>query len=215
MEAVLKRGSSFHGGLLMATVAVCAILLPHLAWPWYLLMPLLAYATVVLTVPPLRRTVPSLRPGHLGGAPLVYAAVLSLATMAVLVGFHVWFSPEVTALAKRLPVAAFGSLILAGLCFSVLNAAQEEIVFRGVLWKAITDEWNEPVALAVTAVLFGLGHLNGYPPGPIGAALAGLYGIALGLLRWWTGGLGLALVCHVVADATIFALLWWSEAFGE
>ena len=60
------------------------------------------------------------------------------------------------------------------------------------------------VTLGVTAALFGLGHLHGYPPGPLGAVLAGLYGVALGLLRWWAGGLGLAVACHVSADATIF-----------
>jgi hypothetical protein len=31
-------------------------------------------------------------------------------------------------------------------------------------------------------------------------------------MRLWTGGLGLATACHVVADATIFGLLFWSSA---
>src|SRR5262249_10938871 len=36
-------------------------------------------------------------------------------------GFHARARPEVLALAARLPVAAFGSLLLAGACFSVVK----------------------------------------------------------------------------------------------
>jgi membrane protease YdiL (CAAX protease family) len=92
----------------------------------------------------------------------------------------------------------------------------EELIFRGILWDVVADEWNEAAALGVTALLFGAVHLQGYPPGPLGALMAGLYGATLGALRWWTGGLGLATACHVGADATIFCILVGSKAFdGE
>ena len=64
-----------------------------------------------------------------------------------------------------------------------------------------------------TGVLFAMGHLHGYPPGPIGTVLAGIFGFAVGLLRLWAGGLGLAIAVHICADATIFSLLCWSGAF--
>jgi membrane protease YdiL (CAAX protease family) len=215
MEAVLRRGGgAIHGGLFLAAAVAATLLAPPLPWPWYLLLPLLAYAAVALSSAPLRRTAPLLQVGRMSGAPMAFAALLSAATAAVLVAFHMWARPEVTELAARLPVAAFGSLVLAGVCFSVLNAALEEVVFRGVLWGAIADEWNQAVALVATAIVFALCHVRGYPPEPVGAVLAGVYGLALGLLRWWAGGLGLALACHVCADATIFCLLVWSGAFG-
>ena len=107
----------------------------------------------------------------------------------------------------------FRNIIFAGVCFSVVNAAIEEMIFRGILWELASEEWNQATALGVTAVLFGVGHLEGYPPGPIGAVMAGLYGVTLGTLRWWTGGLGLASVCHVGADATIFCILAETGAF--
>jgi hypothetical protein len=203
-----------HGGIFLAAACAIALGLPPLAWPWYLLLPLLAYAGLVLSLPGLRRTAP-LAAGRLGGAPLAYAAVLSLATSAVLWGFHAWARPDVSQLALQLPVAALGNLFLAGVCFSIINAAMEEAIFRGVLWGAVADEWNAGVALVVTTVLFAVGHLRGYPPGPLGATMAGVYGLALGILRWWTGGLGLALGSHLCADATIFGLLLWSGAFTE
>jgi len=118
-------------------------------------------------------------------------------------------------LATNLPVSAFGNLILTGACFSFVNAALEELIFRGLFWEIVAKEWNAVVALVVTAILFGLGHLHGYPPGLLGVVLASLYGVALGLLRWWTGGLALAVACHVCADATIFSLFVSAGAFNR
>lgn len=215
MNTMVERraGAAVHGGLLLAAFAVVALFLPACPWPWYLFLPLLVYGVVAWALPPLRHTLPRLDVGHLGGGPLGYAAALVAATTAALVGFHVLARPDVTALAAKLPVSAFGSLVLAGACFSVVNAILEELVFRGVLWEAVAREWNAAVALGATAVLFGLGHWQGYPSGPLGATMAGVYGVALGLLRWWAGGLGLAVACHVCADATIFSLLVSSGAF--
>lgn len=56
-------------------------------------------------------------------------------------------------------------------------------------------------------LVFGCGHLHGYPPGPLGAVLAGLYGLGLGWLRVFSGGLGWPVVARVVADATLFTLV--------
>jgi len=115
---------------------------------------------------------------------------------------------------RDLPASAFGNLVLAGAYFSFVNAALEELVFRGIPWDVVEKEWNGAVALGVTAVVFGLGHLQGYPPGQLGAVLAGLYGAALGLLRCWCGALGLAVTCHFSADGTIFGLLVSSAELG-
>lgn len=207
MKPAARSSAPLHGALLLAIVCITAWVLPSLAWPWYLLLPLLAYSGVVLISPPLRRTAPRITVGRLGGAPLACAAVLSVATTLVLLAFDAWAQPDTTELAAQLPTGAFGHLMLAGVFLSLVNATLEEVIFRGLFWEAIAAEWNVHIALLVTAALFGLGHLGGYPPGPLGAVLAGGYGVALGLLRWWTGGLGLAIGCHVCADATIFGLL--------
>ena len=62
-------------------------------------------------------------------------------------------------------------------------------------------------AIVITSAFFGFAHLHGYPPGPLGAVLAGLFGLGLALLRWWTGGLALCACCHVCADVTIFWII--------
>src|SRR5262249_38324054 len=121
-------------------------------------------------------------------------------------------------LLARMPVSPFAGLsrlILAGLFFSFANAAMEELIFRGVLYEAVAAERGAAIAVGVTALLFGLEHAQRYPPGALGAVLPGRYGVSLGLLRWWSGGLGLGVLCHVCADATIFGIVVWAGAFAE
>jgi membrane protease YdiL (CAAX protease family) len=215
MDAAVKPSGAEHGVLFLTALGAVAMGLSPLGWPWYLLLPLLAYSAIVLALPRLRRTAPRLALGRVDGWPLVAAAGLSAVTSVALVAFQLLARPNVAELAARLPVFAFGNLLLAGVCFSVANAVLEEVIFRGVLWEVASAEWNVGVALGGTSVLFGLGHLHGYPPGPLGAALAGLFGLALGLLRMWTGGLGLSIAVHVCADATIFGLVCRSGAFDH
>jgi uncharacterized protein len=214
MHAALKLSAALHGAVFLTAICVVVVALSPLRWPWYFLLPLLAYAAIVLALPPLRRTAPRLAVGRLGGWPLAAAIALSVAASAGLVVFHALAHPDVADLAAGLPVAVFGNLLFAGIGFSITNATLEELIFRGVLWEVTASEWNAGVALAGTSVFFAMGHHHGYPPGPIGTVLASIFGFAVGLLRLWTGGLGLAIAVHLCADATIFSLLCWSAAFG-
>jgi uncharacterized protein len=202
----MKRTAAFHCGVFFALFAATMFLVPTIGWPWYFLVPLAAYA-LSHVVPWMRRTMPRLALGRVGGWPLGFAVLLAVAASAVLLGFDHLYRPDVSELVAKVPTTIGGSVLFAGVVFAVTNAVCEELVFRWLLWQAIVEEWNAPVALAVTAGVFGLAHLEGYPPGPTGAMLAAIYGLSLGILRWWTGGLGLAIACHVIADATIFAIL--------
>lgn len=197
-----------HGSLFVAILVLFPVAFPTLAWPWFLLLPLALYTGIAVVVSPLRRTIPWPSLGRPNLFQYGVACCVCVLAAAVLVGYQMLVRPDVTALAAVIPVAPFGSLLLAGACFSVANAVLEELVFRWVLYEAINTEWGAAVAVAATAVVFGLGHAHGYPPGNAGTVLAGLYGIALGSLRWWTGGLGLSIGCHITADATIFGILF-------
>ncbi len=98
-------------------------------------------------------------------------------------------------------------LVAAGAGFSLLNAAVEEVIFRGVLQTALEGVTGPIVAIVVQAVAFGVLHIVGVPTGVIGAVMAGGWGILLGLMRWRTRGLLAPYVAHVAADATIFVML--------
>jgi len=98
-------------------------------------------------------------------------------------------------------------LVAAGAGFSLLNAAVEEVIFRGVLQTALERVTGPIVAIVVQAVAFGVLHIVGVPTGVIGAVMAGGWGMLLGLMRWRTRGLLAPYVAHVAADATIFVML--------
>jgi len=115
--------------------------------------------------------------------------------------------PDVHGLAARLPGSILGSAVLAGILFSLGNAAMEEMLFRGMIYDALESQWGWATACVASAAFFGVLHVAGYPPGALGAALAGIYGLLLGWLRHRTGGLLLPTAAHVFADATIFGIL--------
>jgi membrane protease YdiL (CAAX protease family) len=198
---------ALQGGAFLAFLAVAAVVPAFQNWPWWWLAPLAAYFLVVAAIPPLRRTVAWLRVGSLHWRAGAATAALIALTSGTLVLYHVLVRPDVTALGAALPLGVLGGGILAGIFFAVLNATLEELVFRGILFDAIESQWGWPTAVVGTAVCFGLGHVSGYPPGWVGAGLAGVYGLLLGLLRVWVRGLALPIVAHVTADATIYGIL--------
>ena len=132
---------AIHGGLLVACF-ILAGFLPRVLWPWYLVLPLTAYVGLALLVPPLRRTMPVLRPGRADRIGWTAAVILSTAAAGVLLGYQRFYHPDVSSLAANLPAVLFDSLILGGLCFSVLNAVLEELMCRWVLYDAVAAEWG-------------------------------------------------------------------------
>ena len=100
------------------------------------------------------------------------------------------------------PVAIAGIFL-----FLVVNGAVEDSVWSGVLMTAARETLPAPVAIAVTALSFGIAHLGGVPNGPIGVLMVVAWGIVLAILRLRTGGMLATYIAHVLADATIVALL--------
>lgn len=177
------------------------------SWPTLWVVPLAAYLLVVAAIPILRRSFRIWRFGKVTPKAAVAAVILAVLSSAVLVAFHYYLKPDLSRYAGRLPIEAMGGVVLAGFVFALVNAAFEEIFFRGILFGAIEPDWGNTAAILVTATVFGYGHMEGYPPGIVGGILAGVYGVALGVLRAYTGGIGLGLLAHVAADATIYTLV--------
>ena len=198
----------FAHGVVFIVLMGCALLIPALRrWPWIWLAPFLAYFTLVACVPRLRRTFGWLRAGNLSTPAVVATVAAATLTVLTLVLFHAVARPDVGGYRGVIPIDALGGTLAAGVIFTVVNATLEEFVFRGVLFDALRSQWGVWVTLIGTALLFGLGHLHGYPPGVIGACLAVLFGFGMGVLRLWSGGLALPIVAHMAADATIYGIL--------
>ena len=67
-----------------------------------------------------------------------------------------------------------------------------------------------PVAdpLGIPAAYFAILHVaGGFPSGTMGGGLVFLWGTFLGILRVWTGGMGLVMCLHFQADVVIFLLV--------
>jgi len=76
------------------------------------------------------------------------------------------------------------------------------------LWPAIYgSKPGQVAAVAVAAVVFGLGHLA---LGPLGVAAATLLGFGLGLIMVLHQSIWPAVIAHGMFDATTFALLPWA-----
>ena len=201
-----------HGMLLIALLGLSWLNPGFRSWPWFWVIPLASYFTLTACIPPLRRTLTAPRNGKVTlRSGIATVAIIALASTTLLL--YQWVAhPDVQSLRDALPVQPQNGVLLAGAIFALINATCEELVFRGILFDALESEWGRSFAVGATAILFGLGHLHGYPPGWIGAGLAGIFGLMLGVLRVQTGGLSLPIIAHIAADATIYGILANADA---
>jgi membrane protease YdiL (CAAX protease family) len=127
-----------------------------------------------------------------------------------LTGWVALLRPDVSDITTSIPDLSPALLVLGALAFSGLNALGEEWVWRGVFQSRLQRLFPPAAAVALQAASFGAAHAHGFPRGAVGVVLAGAWGALLGLLRMRAGGLLAPVLAHVVADATIAALvlLW-------
>jgi membrane protease YdiL (CAAX protease family) len=87
--------------------------------------------------------------------------------------------------------------------FALVGVGQE-LLFRGLIYRALEDWRGTRWAIWGSSLCFGLWHLGG---GPLMIVATGLYGLVFALIRWRAGGiLGLILV-HGLVDFTALLLL--------
>lgn len=196
-----------HAILLIVLMYFISAMRPFQAWPVFWFAGLGAYFAVILAIPPLRATFQPWKIGRLTPYTITATVVISAVASATLLWFQWYSAPPITSLLHLVPEQVLGSIVLAGIVFSVLNAVMEEITFRGILQDSVTAAVGPWVAIFSIGVIFGLGHIEGYPPGMLGALLSGIYSLMLGWLRHISGGLLLPILSHVVADATIFQIV--------
>jgi len=82
---------------------------------------------------------------------------------------------------------------------SVTAGVCEEILYRGLLLAALAPLLGTWPAIAVSSLVFGLGHAY---QGVWGVAKTGLVGLVLALLTVSSGSLFVAIILHAVVDLT-------------
>lgn len=107
---------------------------------------------------------------------------------------------------ETLGVASGGGLLVLAVLVVVVAPFVEELFFRGLLQRTL-GQWMPPLAaVAVSAVVFGVTHLQ-----PV--QLLGLiaFGIVLGILAERAGRLGPSIVAHMSFNAaSVFVLVVWA-----
>jgi membrane protease YdiL (CAAX protease family) len=150
---------------------------------------------------------PVLRLGRLSAAGIGLVLGVAVCSAATLMIFS-WFNPpRLGTGARLLEGMAPWSLVTAGMVFAAVNAFVEEVLFRGIVQQHLARVLGNWPAVLTQALAFGILHLNGYPYGLIGVALASVYGLILGALRLHSGGLLAPWLAHACADAVIFTLI--------
>lgn len=170
---------------------------------------ILLYLLAIWRVPRLQGDQPWLRWGQFSRT--VQTVCLAVAAGAGL-GLFLWHAlakPDLSDLLNRfLPKVGLPVLILGGVLFSMLNAAVEEIAYRGILLDALRDV-GLPIALAIglQAAAFGSIHIAGFPRGWSGVGLATAYGTALGAIRIRAAGMLAPWIAHVLTDLVIVSIV--------
>jgi hypothetical protein len=95
---------------------------------------------------------------------------------------------------------------------ALLNATNEELIFRVALIEGLSPSMGAGIVTAtvvalVSGLLFGLPHWRGHPGGPLGALLAGFLGWLAATATIQTGGIAWAWSLHVILDVVILTVV--------
>lgn len=203
------RLTALADAALVVGIFQVAMMVPALLWPIPAYLGLFVAALLARREGRWHEWRSWLRRGHVDPTGWVLVAVLILGTACALL---VWrdhaqaqLNPAYAEAARGVPVWL---AVLGALAFLIMNGAAEDSIWSGLLLTA-SEEARIPVwiGLPLVAASFGLAHLHGTPSGLLGVAMAGFWGLLLGLLRVRTGGMLATYVAHVAADATIVFML--------
>lgn len=195
----------------ITTLVACLLAAEQTLLPWQVEMAiaLAAYAAMTTLVPTLRPP-----PGwaERGRLPLRWIALVGGVTPGALTAWLLLMKPDLSDLTSSALLQAPRSVLLVGgVVFALLNAALEELIWRGVIQAALVSSSPSragvQAAILIQAASFGLQHAHGFPRGAVGVTLAASWGVMLGLLRQHSRGLLAPFLAHVVADATIAILV--------
>jgi membrane protease YdiL (CAAX protease family) len=185
-------------------------------WPLNIVTPLVVYAVLAAAARPLRETAGWLRLGRLDRT--TWLAIATFATVSA-VALVIWrfashtdltrFRTFVPAFVLALPTGVLIAVLPLGIgLYAALNAAVEEIIWRGVAMQALESAVGRgALACVLQAIGFGVWHYRGFPSGVVGSALAGIFALMMGILRMRGRGMLAPWIAHVLADTTIFVLV--------
>ncbi len=217
VAAAARAPFAVHAGVL----ALLSGLAPRVAvlgavWPLNVVGPLVVYAVLARAARPLRETTGWLRLGRLDRTTALAIAAFATASAIALVVWRFASHSDLTRFRAFVPgfvLALPTGVLVVGLplgigLYAMLNAAVEEVIWRGVAMQALESAVGRgALACLLQAIAFGVWHYRGFPSGVVGSALAGIFALMMGILRMRGRGLLAPWLAHVLADTTIFVLV--------
>lgn len=195
-----------------SSALVVAASVPRLMmlWPLPIAVGVAALALATRTVPSMAGAFSFVRRGRLDAGVCVAIVASAIVAGATLVMWFRMARPDYTDVRRTLfPPLPPALLVVGILAFAVLNGALEEFAYRGVLLEALDTGLGAPLlAIGIQAAAFGFMHVNGFPRGVVGVALATIYGVMMGIVRRQADGLLAPFLAHVLTDVTIGTILF-------
>jgi uncharacterized protein len=182
--------------------------IPFVRLGLFFIIPLAIYAVLFRIFPALKKRSRWFYIGStdkytwLGGLAVAIVSSISLYIWAAIT------KPNLSDLLSLIPHQTLGTLIVVGIGFALLNSIVEESIYRGILWYSFGKIFGSVVAvILLQAAIFGIAHIQGFPRGAIGVAMAFIYGIFLGVIRHRSKGLLAPIIIHIIADLTLYFIL--------
>ena len=207
----LRAVQPFHLSLFCTLWLLTPLVTPALSkWPLYKVAPLIVYGGVVGVSQHLRKSVLWIRPGRLGVDIWLLVSLVVVVSSAALMVWNLLCRPDLGPSRAHIPPMPLWLLPLAGVAFALLNSAVEEVIFRGILLQALDSAVGAgTISLVIQAVFFGWLHYSevGCPKGLAGVAMASVYGLLLGYLRYRSRGMLAPWLAHAGTDIAVFTIV--------
>lgn len=130
------------------------------------------------------------------GFSLACGAILILARLFALASTNIPFAWQLTPLDRFIGEIVF---------YFALVGLGEELIFRGVMWRALEEWRGARWAIWLSILGFGIWHIGGR--GIAGIATGIIYGIFFAAIRWRAGGIVGLIIVHALMDLSTVAIV--------
>lgn len=177
--------------------------------PFNQLIALSLYGYAVVVIPSLRQSVGWVRLGKFDRTIWLLIAAAGILSSAALIAWVKWVNPDLSRYAGLIPGKTTGLVLWNGLFFCSLNAAEEEIIWRGMIMEALDSAFGPGIlSIVIQAASFATAHyLNGFPNGITGSLIVFACGLMLGIIRRKSRGIAAPWLAHMASDFTIYCLV--------
>ena len=166
-----KRRSPLFGPSLFFLFLNLALLVPVIPGVWLpnLGIAMVSYLAVACSLGSMREGTRWLKVGNIDWAVaslILIAAVVGSSALLIWIGS---FKPDLSGYLRTVPDVSSALLLSEAVVFSILNAAAEESVFRGIYWYGLERILSNSAAIILLqSLFFALSHYRGLPGGVVG-----------------------------------------------